>query len=378
MAAETDQKTEAPTPRRRAEARRQGDVLQSKELGTALVLLGGAGWCWFAGPMFVTACQAVLTQGLTFRHADLVNFDPGGTALRLLLPLSASMAALFLITLVAAIIGPALLGSLGFRSGGFAFNPDRLNPAQGIRRMFSMQGVVELAKSIGKTLVVGVAGYWLVSSHLRSLLALGTMETGASAAVAGSFFSFALLVLASSLVLIALVDIPAQILQRNRRLRMSKDEVREDLRQTEGSPEMKRAIRKRQHEVLSSSARKAVREATVVLTNPTHFAIALRYDPLKDGAPIVVARGRGDTAQAIKTLAKDGDIPMLEYPQLTRAIYYTSRAGQVIAEDLYVAVATVLAFVFRLERSLATGAEQPSVLVPEAKRFDENGRPLPT
>jgi flagellar biosynthetic protein FlhB len=244
--------------------------------------------------------------------------------------------------------------------------------------MFSMQGLTELLKSIGKTLVVGAVGYWLVTKHVRTLMSLGRMDVASSAAATGSFFRFALLALASSLLLIALIDVPVQLLQRNRRLRMSKDEVREDLKQTEGSPELKRAVRKRQFEVLSGSARKAVRDATVVLTNPTHFAIALRYDPLKDGAPLVVARGRGETAQAIRALATDGGVPMLEYPQLTRAIYYTSRAGQLIAEDLYVAVATVLAFVFRLEQSLADPAEQPSVLVPEDKRFDENGRPLTT
>lgn len=376
MAAEADQKTEAPTPRRREEARRDGDVLQSKELGTALILVGGAAWCWFAGPLFVGACRAVLAQGLTVSHADLVAFDPGGAALRLLLPLLIPMAALFAVSLFAAAAGPALLGSLGFRSSGYAFKASRINPAAGIRRVFSLNGIVELAKSIGKTLLVGSVGYWLLATHARTLVSLGVMDTDASLGVAGRFFNFALAVLAGSLLLIALIDVPAQIFQRNRRLRMSKDEVREDLKQTEGSPELKRAIRRRQHEVLSGSARKAVREATVVLTNPTHFAIALRYDPTKDGAPLVVARGRGDTAQAIKELAGDAGVPMLEYPQLTRAIYYTSRAGQLIAEDLYVAVATVLAFVFRLEQSLAEGVEQPSVLVPEGKRFDENGRPL--
>jgi flagellar biosynthetic protein FlhB len=200
------------------------------------------------------------------------------------------------------------------------------------------------------------------------------MDSEASAASVGRLFALTVTWLVGGLFIIALIDVPAQLFQRNRRLRMSKEEVRDDLKQTEGSPEMKRAIRQRQHEVLSGSARKAVKEATVVLTNPTHFAIALRYNPLKDGAPMVVARGRGETAQAIKALARDGAVPTLEYPQLTRAIYFTSRAGQPIAEDLYVAVATVLAFVFRLEQAVAEGMEQPSVLVPEGKRFDENGR----
>lgn len=376
MAADADQKTEAPTPRRRAEARREGDVLQSKELGTALLIVAAAAWCSLIGPMFVGACRTSLVQGLTIRHSDLAAFDPGAAALRLLSPLALPLAALFIMALFAAAAGPAVLGSLGFRSGGFAFKASRINPAAGIKRMFGTNGLIELGKSIGKALIVGSLGYWLLAANIGTLLSLGGLDTAASAAATGRLFGLALSVLAGGLVLIAAIDVPAQIFQRNRRLRMSKDEVREDLRQSEGSPELKRAIRRRQHEVLSSSARSAVRQATVILTNPTHFAIALRYDPTKDGAPIVVARGRGDTAQAIKALAKDSDVPMLEYPQLTRAIYYTSRAGQIIAEDLYVAVATVLAFVFRLEQSLADRLDQPSVIVPEAKLFDEHGRPL--
>ena len=374
MAAEADQKTEAPTPRRRQEAEREGDLLQSKELGTALVLTAGALWIWLAGPLFVAACEKLLTEGLTFTRSDVVDFDPRRAVLRLLIPVALPVAALFGLALLGAALGPAALGSLGFRSGAFAFKSSRINPLSGVKRIFSLHGLIELAKSLAKTLVVGVVGYWLMARHIGILFGLAETDIRSSAAELGKLFLLALAALAGSLLLIALIDVPSQIFQRNRRLRMSKEEVREDMKQTEGSPEVKRAIRQRQQEVLSGSARKAVREATVVLTNPTHFAIALRYDPMKDGAPVVVARGRGETAQAIKALARDGAVPMLEYPQLARAIYFTSRAGQVIAEDLFIAVATVLAFVFRLDSALAEGLEQPSVLVPEGKRFDENGR----
>jgi flagellar biosynthetic protein FlhB len=374
MAAEADQKTEAPTPRRRQEAEREGDILQSRELGTALVLAAAAGWAWLVGPLFIEGCRQLLTRGLTLSRADLVDFDPGRFTVTLLIPVLLPVAALFALSLIAAAAGPALLGSAGFRGGAFAFKANRINPLSGFKRMFSLHGVIELVKSIAKTLLLGSIGYWLLASHVGQLFGLTAMDSEASAASVGRLFALTVTWLVGGLFIIALIDVPAQLFQRNRRLRMSKEEVRDDLKQTEGSPEMKRAIRQRQHEVLSGSARKAVKEATVVLTNPTHFAIALRYNPLKDGAPMVVARGRGETAQAIKALARDGAVPTLEYPQLTRAIYFTSRAGQPIAEDLYVAVATVLAFVFRLEQAVAEGMEQPSVLVPEGKRFDENGR----
>jgi flagellar biosynthetic protein FlhB len=157
---------------------------------------------------------------------------------------------------------------------------------------------------------------------------------------------------------------------------MSKQELKDESKQTEGSPEMKSAIRQRQMATLRGSARSAVIEATVVLTNPTHFAVALKYRPGFDVAPIVVARGRGATAQAIRELAAESNVPVLSYPQLTRAIYYTTRAGQLIREDLFIAVAAVLAFVFNLDRAMAEGYVQPDVVVPEQARFDEEGRPV--
>lgn len=371
--ADADQKTEAPTPKRRQEAERKGDLLQSKELGTALVMTAGAGWIWLAGPIFISACQKVLREGLTIERADLTDFDPALTTLRLLEHLLLPVTLLFGLTLLAALATPTLLGSLGFRPESVAFKGSKLNPFSGLKRMFGLNGAVELIKSIAKTLLLGALGYWFLMHHLNDLMGLSSTDPRAGAAITGSLFSTVVALLAGGLLVIALADVPTQIFQRQRRLRMTKEEVRQEMKETEGSPELKQAIRRKQHEVLSGSARKAVKEATVVLTNPTHFAIALRYDPLKDVAPLVVARGRGDTAQAIKDLAKEGSIPLLEYPQLTRAIYYTSRAGQSIAEDLYVAVATVLAFVFRLDQAQAEGVQQPSVLVPDDKRFDENG-----
>ena len=181
--------------------------------------------------------------------------------------------------------------------------------------------------------------------------------------------------MAVALALIAAIDVPAQLYQRLQRLKMTKQEAKDEHKQTEGSPELKAAIRRRQHEVARNSARGAIAEATVVLTNPTHFAVALRYRPGVDAAPTVVARGRGVTAEAIRELAAEHQVPLLSYPQLTRALYYTSRVGHAIREDLYMAVATVLAFVFNLDAAMAASGRQPPVEVPRALRFDTSGRP---
>ena len=372
---DNDQKTEDPTPKKRREAVEQGDVLQSRELGIALVMIVGAAWIAFLGPMMLGALRVMLIDGLSFNAADLRNFDPGNAALRLIGMVVVPLFILFGVTIAAAIGTPAMLGSLGFRSKAFSFKASKLNPANGIKRMFGMNGLIELAKSIAKVLLLGSIGIWLLLDQSRLLIGLASQDLEAALGTVGTTFLLAVLVMGFALAIIAGIDVPAQIVQRMKRLRMTKQQVKDEHKQTEGSPELKAGIRKRQHEVLRSSARAAVADATVVLTNPTHFAVALRYRPGIDAAPLVVARGRGATADAIREIAAEHKVPMLNYPQLTRALYFTSRAGQVIREDLYLAVATVLAFVFNLETALASGAPRPQVEVPPQARFDARGRP---
>ncbi|MGZ8311698.1 MAG: flagellar type III secretion system protein FlhB [Allosphingosinicella sp.] len=374
-APDRDQQTEAPTPKRREKAAESGDVLQSRELGTALVILVGAGWLALMGPMLLDALQTMLVDGLTFDGGDVRNFDPGSTILRLLGIVALPLVALFALTLAAAIGAPAVLGSLGFRTKAFGFKGSKLNPLSGIKRIFGMQGVTELVKSLAKVILLGAIGVWLLLDQSRMLMGLASRDIRPALASVGNTFLLAVWVMGFALALIALVDVPSQFVQRIKRLRMSKQEVKDEHKQSEGSPETKASIRRRQHEVARNSARSAVAEATVVLTNPTHFAVALRYRPGTDAAPTVVARGRGATADAIREIAAEQKVPMLSYPQLTRALYFTARTGQVIREDLYLAVATVLAFVFNLETAAAAGTAQPNIEVPPEARFDARGRP---
>lgn len=370
-----DQKTEAPTPKRRREAAENGDVLQSRELGTALVLLVGAAWIALAGPMLMNSLQGMLAGGLSFGHADVSDFDPGQVILRLLGAVAFPVLILFALTIVAAIAAPAALGSLGFRTSAFAFKGNKLNPLTGLKRMFGMQGLIELVKSIAKVGLLGGVGAWLIFSQTRNIVGLSSQDINPALANVGHVFTTTILVMAGLLALIAMIDVPAQLFQRMRRLRMTKQEIKDEHKQTEGSPELKGALRRRQFEIARNSARKAMSEATLVLTNPTHFAVALRYRPEIDAAPIVLAKGRGATAEAIRELAGEHQVPMLSYPQLTRALYYTSRPGQIIREDLYMAVATILAFVFNLDQALASGQTQPAVEVPTGMRFDASGLP---
>jgi flagellar biosynthetic protein FlhB len=370
-----DQKTEAPTPKRRREAAENGDVLQSRELGTALVLLVGAAWIALAGPMLMHSMQGMLTDGLSFGGADVGDFDPAKAILRLLGAVAFPVLILFALTLVAAVAAPAALGSLGFRTSAFAFKGNKLNPLSGLKRMFGLQGLIELVKSIAKVALLGGVGAWLIFSQTRNIVGLSAQDISPALANVGHVFTVTVLVMAGLLALIAMIDVPAQIFQRMRRLRMTKQEMKDEHKQTEGSPELKGALRRRQYETARNSARKALAEATLVLTNPTHFAVAIRYRPEIDAAPVVLAKGRGATAEAIRELAGEHRVPMLSYPQLTRALYYTSRPGQIIREDLYMAVATILAFVFNLDQALASGQTQPEIEVPTGMRFDASGVP---
>ena len=369
-----DQKTEAPTAKRQREAADRGDVLQSKELGTAFVMFAGAAWISLAGPWTVGACAKMLARGLTFDARDIAEFNPYRAFVALAIPVAMPLIVLFALTLAAAIGTPAMLGSLGFRWSALAFRPQKLDPLGGIRRIFGMRGVIELGKSLVKIILLGAIAYWLLRGRMSEIMGLGRQDIGAALSDIGHVFALSIIVMSVALAAIAGIDVPAQLIQRAGRLRMTKQEVKDEHKESEGSPEMKGHIKSKQRQLLSNSARKAVKEATLILINPTHFAVALRYRPGFDAAPIVLAKGADETAQAIRELASDNAVPMLSYPQLTRAIYYTSRAGELIREDLYIAVATILAFVFNLDRAMAEGVSQPVVEVPAEARFDADGK----
>lgn len=368
------EKTEKPTQKKLDDAAKKGDILQSRELGTALVVMAGIGWLAVAGPSLVDSLSDMLTEALRFRREDIVDFSPARRGLALLAGIAVPVAGVLIATFLAAIAAPALLGSLGFRPGAFAPKASKMNPAAGLKKIFGPQGLIELLKSIAKVGLLGSIGVWMIWDRLTAITALGKMGVAPAMADLGNMFILTCLVMAGGLFLIAGIDVPAQIMQRAKRLGMSKQEVKDEHKESEGSPEVKGQIRRRQFEVLNGSTRQAVAEASVIITNPTHFAVALRYKPGVDGAPVVVARGCDAVAAAIRELADQNGVTVLQYPELARAIYFTSRAGQIVNEGLYMAVATVLAFVFRVENRMASEMDRPFVTVPDDLRFDAEGR----
>jgi flagellar biosynthetic protein FlhB len=367
------EKTEKPTAKRLSEARSNGDILQSRELSTALVVMAGCAWLAATGPDFIGAIKQMLTDGLSFGTSDISNFSPRERALHLLAVVLVPVGGVVLATAVAAIAAPAMLGSLGFRWGAVKPKFNKLNPITGLKRLFSLNGFIELGKSIAKIILIGSIGGYILWSRLGQIRVMGKAGIQESIGEAGSLFILVIMSLAASLFLLAAVDVPVQIIRRLKRLNMSKQEVKDEHKDADGNPMMKNAIRNRMHQNLSASMRKGVEEASVILTNPTHFAVALRYHPGRDGAPMVVARGSDELAAAIRELAAEKSKPVLQYPELTRAVYYTSRVGEPIDDRLYMAVATVLAFVFRIENSMATEMDRPHIDLPEAMRFDSDG-----
>jgi flagellar biosynthetic protein FlhB len=369
-----DQQTEKATPKRLDKAKQDGDVLQSRELGTALMMCAATGWLSVAGPWFVMACQEAVRIGLDLPVQASRNGDFMQAAALQLKMIGGPLASLFALMCLTAIAGPFLLGSLGFRSKGFAFKAEKIDPIKGIARIFGIRGLIELGKAMLKVILLCALGYWVITAALADIFRLGSSDIETANAIMGGLVVQTFIALSLGVVIIGGIDVPIQMIQRNNRLKMTRQQVKEEMRESDGAPEIKQAQRQRQYDILTGSARKGVESASVILTNPTHFAVALRYDPAHDNAPIVVAKGRGAVAAAIRSMASEHDIILLEYPELARAIYFTAKVGQSVAEDLYLAVATVLAFVFNLDRERGSYLSKPLIYVPDQFRYDEFGR----
>ena len=374
MAESFGEKTEAPTPKRKRKAVEEGQLLKSRDFGTALIVLIGCAWMALLGPSLLAACKEVMAASFSFGRGDIDHFEPLRPLASAGWKLAPSLIGLFALSIVGAIASQAALGSFGWNNKLLMPKGSRVNPASGLKRIFGPTGWIELGKSLLKVLLLGAMGGWMLWSMTGRMMGLTSTDIEGAVGVLGGQFIFLLFVMAAGLVVIAGIDLPIQIIRHLRGLRMSKEEIKEEHKESEGSPELKAAQRQRQREILKGGYRKTVATAHVVLTNPTHFAVALRYDRGRDQVPVVVAKGRGATALAIRELAAEFQVPILEYPQLARAVYYTSRENQEVRDDLYMAIATVLAFVFGVNAK--AGSAQPAISVPETALFDENGQKL--
>lgn len=372
MSESSGEKTFAPSAKRRRDAAQRGDVVRSRELATAVAMLAGVAWLTLAGPWLIGELRGALRTGLVFDRDAVETFDPAAALGGVLMGLLPPVLLLGLAVLVVATASQLGFGEGRFVAGNIAPKASRISPLAGLKRMFGAQGWIELGKSIAKLALLGTIAWFWGREHLAGVLHSGSGALEAQLGHAWQSILSLLLVLTLGLLVIALIDVPIQLVRRFMRLRMTLQETRDEHKEAEGAPEKKAAIRQRQRALAAGGVQRAVREAQFVITNPHRFAVALAYDPERAGAPIVLAKGRGEKALAMRELAAEFDVPMLEYPALARSVYFTTRENQVIREELYVAVASVLAFVLSLKRE--TPLPRPVIDVPRALRYGPNGQ----
>lgn len=354
------EKTEAASPKRLEQAREEGDVPRSREVATFTVLMASGCCLWFAGDAIVRRLTAVMVSGLTLDREQILNPDAMmlrigydvGSVLLTCLPYAAAI-------MLVALASPVLVGGWLFSSKAFTPNFGKLNPIRGLGNMFSKNALVELLKAIAKTLVVGVVA-WMVMQHQKdAVLGLSVESLRAGSAHLISLLITAFLLIVGALGLIAAIDGPYQMWHYANKMKMSLQEVKQEAKESDGNPQIKAKIRQMQHEMSRRRMMADVPTADVVVTNPTHYAVALKYGENSRGAPQVVAKGIDEVAAKIRELAGEHKVAILEAPALARALYKHTDIGDEIPEALYGAVAEVLAYVFQL-RSYGKGhGERP-------------------
>lgn len=372
---QSGEKKFAPTDKRKRDAAQKGDVLRSKELATAAVILIGTAWLLAGGSWLLESLSDTLRIGLVWDRIAIDDFAPEKAMLAALTALLPPV-----IVLGVLVIGVSLVSQLGFGTGLWVGKntlpkASRINPLSGLKRMFGPNGLIEMAKGLLKVGLLGAIALFWAQGQLDALIGLGRGNLHHQLGLAWSALISLLFALGAGLVLIALIDVPVQHWRRMGRLKMTDRDMRDEHKEAEGSPERKAAIRDRQRTLARGALAPAMKEAQFVITNPTHFSVALAYDPAKATAPIVLAKGRGEKALAIRDLAGELGLPTLEYPQLARAVYFTTRERQVVREELYVAIAALLAFVLSLKRGETPS--RPAISVPVELCFDADGKLAP-
>lgn len=370
------ERTEEPTAKRQKESREKGQVARSKELNTLAVVMVAAVGLLMLGPRLAQRLMDLMVYNFSIEREALYNTDSMG--LHLLSSLNhgfSGLAPLLFMLLVAALVGPVLLGGWLFSAKLLAPKGERLNPLAGLKRMFSIKALVELLKALAKFLVVLVMALVVLNMRTDDLLALGNQPLPTAIAHSAWVLGTSLVLLASTLILIAAVDVPFQIWDNKQKTKMTKQEVRDEYKDTEGKPEVKSRVRQLQREMAERRMMGEVPKADVVITNPTHYAVALKYDPVQSGAPVVVAKGADFLAQKIREVATEHDVIVLESPPLARAVYYSTELEQPIPAGLYLAVAQVLAYVYQIRQYQQGKGQRPGPMpeppIPEDLRRDE-------
>jgi flagellar biosynthetic protein FlhB len=361
MAEESDQeRTEAPSPQRLEKAREEGQVPQSRELATFVVLMTSGTALWMMASGLGEAMSKIMRGGLQFDPA--VARDSAYVMTQLsdqFMAAALALAPFLALVVIAVLASPLLLRGWLFSTKAIMPDFKRLNPLSGIKRMFSTQGLVELVKSLAKVGLLGVVAAWLIWSNLDAIFSLSMEEPSGAIQHMGNLIGKVFLLASGAMIFIVVLDLPYQLWSYFNKLKMSKEELRQEAKESEGDPHIKARIRAQQREAARRRMMSEVPTADVVVTNPTHYAVALKYTEGKMGAPRVVAKGADAVAARIRELAAENKVPLLEAPPLARALFRHTELGDEIPATLYAAVAEVLAYVFQLRHFQQLGGAYP-------------------
>lgn len=356
-------KSEEPTEKRRRESREKGQIARSRELNTLAIMLAGTGGLLATGGSIGNAMLEIMRGNFALpreilmdeRNMALWLAASGQLALEALLPL-------LIVLLVMSIVGPIALGGWLFSAKAMAPKFSRMNPLAGLKRMFSMKALIELLKALAKFIVILVVALVVLSMDRDDLLAIANEPIESAIMHSAQVVGWSALWMSLGLIFIAAVDVPFQLWDNKQKLMMTKQEVRDEYKDSEGKPEVKQRIRQLQHEMTQRRMMQAVPQADVVITNPTHFAVALKYDPETGQAPMLLAKGSDFTALKIREIAAEHNVLLLESPALARSIYHTTELDQEIPAGLYLAVAQVLAYVYQIRQYQAGKGKRPAPL----------------
>lgn len=366
------EKTEQPTGKRLADAHKRGQVPRSREMGTLFVLLSGVLALWaFAKPLG-EAMKKVMQMSFTLTKDQVFAEDE----MRRLFAFNIDVVAIPLLSIcvivfVAAFIGNVAIGGFNFSQKAMTPTFSKLNPLSGIKRMFSLNSLVELIKSILKVSFISFFCYSMLSGKVNQIFALSFSDPLVAIYHAISLLFHFMLVIVLAMLPIVLIDAPYQLWHYKQQLRMTKQEVKDEFKEQEGNPQIKSKIRHMQFEMAARRMMGNVPKADVVVTNPTHYAVALSYDPEGSLAPVVVAKGVDEIAAKIKEIAYEYDVPVLALPPLARSLYYTTDLDREIPRGLFKAVAQVLAFVLGMKNFKEGKGRRPRDLDPNLPIPDE-------
>ena len=369
-------KTEDPTEKRKKDSREKGEIARSKELNTLAIMLAGSAGLLIFGGALAQDLMELMRYNFSLSREVLLNPDSMGAFLLHSGKIALIAVQPVLITLlIAALIGPISLGGWLFAAGSLAPKFSRMNPAAGIKRMFSAKALVELLKALAKFFIILIVALLVLKSDIDDLLRIAHEPLELAVIHSLQVVGWSALWMACGLILIAAVDVPVQLWESHQKLLMTKQEVRDEHKDQEGRPEVKQRIRQVQREMSQRRMMAAIPDADVIITNPTHYAVALKYDPEKGGAPMLLAKGSDFLALKIREIGTKHNILLLESPALARSIYYSTELEQEIPAGLYLAVAQVLAYVYQIRQYQAGKGKRPAPLkdlpIPADLRRDE-------